>query len=61
MTFGALEAGLKLDDFSWLPLGTPDPAPRLVDGNWAVSGPDSKTLEARLGSQTLLTLDHQIP
>ena len=31
MTFGALEAGLKLDDFSWLPLGTPDPAPRLVE------------------------------
>ena len=46
MLFGALEAGLKLDDFSWLPLGTPDPAPRLEEGKLLIFGLCTKTLEA---------------
>ena len=37
MTFDALETGLKFDKFSWLPWGIPDPAPRLLEGNWYCS------------------------
>ena len=61
MTCGALEAGLKLDDFSWLPLGTPDPAPRLEEGKLLIFGLCTKTLGPRLEPQTLLPLDHQTP
>ena len=61
MTFGSLEAGLKLDDFSWLPLGTPDPAPRLVEGNAMLFGLHSKILRPRLDLQTLSTFDLQAP
>ena len=46
MTLEGLEAGLKFDDFSGLPRGVPDPAPRLLEGNAGVFGLHTKTLEA---------------
>ena len=46
MTLDALEMGLRFDDFSGLPRGTPDPATRLLGGNAGVFGLHTKTLEA---------------
>jgi len=46
MTLEGLEAGLRFDDFSGLPRGTPDPAPRLLGGNATLFGLHTKTLEA---------------
>ena len=46
MTLEGLEAGLKFDDFSGLPRGVPDPAPRLLGGNATLFGLHTKILEA---------------
>ena len=61
MTLDALETGLRFDDFSGLPRGTPDPAPRLLGGNATLFGLQSKTIRPRLDLQTLSTFDLQAP
>ena len=59
MTLDALETSMKFDDFSGLPRGTPDPATRLLGGNAAVFGLQSKTIRPRLEPQTLSTFVFQ--
>ena len=61
MTLEGLEAGLRFDDFSGLPRGTPDPAPRLFEGNAMLFGLQSKSIGPRLDPQTLSTFDLQAP
>ena len=61
MTLEGLEAGLRFDDFSGLPRGTPDPATRLLGGNAAVFGLQSKTIRPGLDLQTFSTFDLQAP
>ena len=46
MTLEGLEAGLKFDDFSGLPRGVPDPETEPKEGNSALFGLHTKTLEA---------------
>ena len=61
MTLDALETSMKFDDFSGLPRGVPDPAPRLLGGNAMLFGLQSKIIRPRLDLQTLSTFDLQAP
>ena len=61
MTLEGLEAGLRFDDFSGLPRGTPDPATFLVEGNGVLFGLQSKIIRPGLDTQTLSTFVLQAP